>query len=76
MVVSDVHRGVVNTHSLVSDVHQGVSELQRGVTDTHTVVSDIHRIVVQSQERTDGKNQSVSRIASNLFIAEPTLTTS
>ena len=76
MVVSDVHWGVVNTHSLVSDVHQGVSELQRGVTDTHTIVSDIHRIVVQSQERTDGKNQSVSRIVSNLFIAEPTLTTS
>ena len=55
----------MNTHTIISDVHQGVSS-------THAIVTDIHRTIVASQEGTDGKSHSVC-VTCILFIAEPAL---
>ena len=55
----------MNTYTVVSDIHQGVSS-------THAIVTDIHRTIVANQEGTDGKSRSVS-VTCTLFIAEPTL---
>ena len=59
-VVSDVRHNVTNTHTIVSDTHVVVSDLQHNVTKTQTMVSDIHRTIVESQEGTGGKTLLVS----------------
>ena len=71
IAVSDVHRDVTGTQTVVSSTHVIVSELQRDVTSTRTIVSDIHRTMTENQEGTDGKNLLVS-ITSH-FVTESTL---
>ena len=60
IVVSDVHRDVTNTHTVVSNTHVIVSELRRNVANTQTIVTDMHRTMVGSQEGVDGKIRLVS----------------
>ena len=69
-VVSNIHNDVVNTQTIVSDVHRDVasahaivSGLQNNATDTHTLVAELHHNMLQSQEGTDGQQQSVSAIS-------------
>ena len=45
----------INTHVLVSDVHQGF-------VITHNMVSDIHRNILKGQEGTEDQHWSVSNI--------------
>ena len=73
VVISDVRRDIANARTIVSDVHQGVSELQHNVINTYTIVSDIHRTMVEGRERTDGEHWWVS-VTCTLFIAGYTLT--
>ena len=62
----------INTNVVVSDTHTIVSNVGQGVANTQAMVTDIHRIVA-SQEGTDGKNRSVS-VTHTLFTPESTLT--
>jgi len=55
VLVSDVHNCVVNTHTMVSDV-------RHSVVNTHTMVSDIHRNILKSQEGADHQLQLVSDV--------------
>ena len=73
VVVSDIHQDVVNTHTIVSNVHQGVVNTHSIATNTHTIVSDIHRVIVESQEGTDSKHRPVG-VTRIIFDAESTLT--
>ena len=58
---------------VVSNVHQGVSELQHSAANTYAIVSDIHRTVVKAPRGTDGENLLVS-VTCTLCSAEHTLT--
>ena len=73
MVVFDVHRDVLNTHTVVSDVRHDVSDIRDDVANTQTIVSEIHRTVVRGQEVTGGENPFVS-VTCILSNTEPTLT--
>jgi len=66
VVVSDVHHDVLTTQTIVSDVRHDITTTHTVVSNTHVIVSelqrnvsDIHRTMVESQEGTEGKNQSV-----------------
>ena len=52
-IVSEVHHDVMKTHTIVSGVYHNVAE-------THAMVSNIHRTIAKGQERSDGKDLSVS----------------
>ena len=41
VIVSDVHDGVVNTHTMVSDIHRNMLKCQQGTEDQRRLVSDI-----------------------------------
>ena len=54
------HVTVVNTHTLVSDVHHDVANTRTIAANTHTIVSEIHRSVVKREEGIDDKDRTVS----------------
>jgi hypothetical protein len=58
--VSNTHGIVSNTHDIVSDTHAVVSDAHAILSDTHAVVSDIRRTIAKDQEVADGLDRPVS----------------
>ena len=70
----------MNTHAIVSDALDDISDankivpdLSHGVSNTHAVVSNIHRNTLKSHEDTVGQNPAVST-SSTLSVTEQPLT--